>query len=77
MVGDNILRVATEDGHSVQTMLTTYAAWTEGATAADVEQIREAREHSPTPTYPLCRDSIGEGVPGIPLQAPDFASRAA
>ena len=32
MVGHNILHVAKEDGHSVHTMLTTYAAWTDGVT---------------------------------------------
>ena len=41
MIGANVLRVAKEDGHSTQTMLSTYAAWTEGATEADVETIRE------------------------------------
>ena len=42
MAGKNILWVAKQYGHSVSTMLTTYAAWTEGATDADVEAIKRA-----------------------------------
>jgi integrase len=52
MIGANVLLVAQEDGHSVQTMLSTYAAWTKGATDADVEQIKQAMERSPEPIYP-------------------------
>ena len=37
MVGKNQLWVAKMHGHSVQTMLDTYAAWTEGAQESDVE----------------------------------------
>jgi integrase len=47
MLGDNVLLVAKEDGHSAQTMLSTYAAWTDGATSTDVEMIRNAMKHSP------------------------------
>ena len=47
MSGENVLLVAKEDGHSAQTMLSTYAAWTEGATEADIETIRKAKEQSP------------------------------
>src|SRR5690606_11836104 len=46
MVGHNVLLVAKEDGHSPHTMLTSYAAWTEGATETDVEAIRRALERS-------------------------------
>jgi integrase len=42
-----VLLVAKEDGHSPHTMLTTYAAWTEGATQIDVEAIRQSMERSP------------------------------
>jgi integrase len=47
MVGHNVLLVAKEDGHSPHTMLTTYAAWTEGATEGDVETIRRAGNSGP------------------------------
>lgn len=30
MIGENVLLVAKEDGHSAQTMLSTYAAWGHG-----------------------------------------------
>jgi integrase len=72
MASDNILLVAKEDGHSVQTMLDTYAAWTEGATAADVELIKRARERSPEPVYP---PSSHDGVKRHqePLESPEFA----
>jgi hypothetical protein len=37
MVGKNPLWVAKQHGHSVQTMLEVYAAWTEGAKESDIE----------------------------------------
>jgi hypothetical protein len=40
MVGTNVLLVAKEDGHSIQTMLSTYARWTEGAIEADIGTIK-------------------------------------
>lgn len=49
MINKNILKLAQEGGHSVQTMLNTYAAWTKGATHLDVERIKQAMEHSPEP----------------------------
>src|SRR5262249_49456440 len=39
MIGKNPLWVAKQHGHSVQTMLDTYAAWTEGAKESDIEAI--------------------------------------
>ena len=42
MVGKNPLWVAKQHGHSVQTMLEVYAAWTGGASEADIEAIRQA-----------------------------------
>jgi integrase len=42
MVGRNPLLVAKEHGHRPTTMLSVYAAWTEGAVEADVAAIREA-----------------------------------
>ena len=47
MVGKNPLWVAKQHGHSVQTMLEVYAAWTEGAKESDVEAIRRAMESRP------------------------------
>ena len=42
MMGKNPLWVAKQHGHSVHTMLDTYAAWIEGATATDVQAIENA-----------------------------------
>ena len=42
MVGRNPLLVAKEHGHRPTTMLSVYAAWTEGAVEADIAAIREA-----------------------------------
>jgi integrase len=42
MLGRNPLLVAKEHGHRVITMLTVYAAWTEGAVETDILAIREA-----------------------------------
>lgn len=71
MTGTNLLLVAKEDGHSPQTMLSTYAAWTEDATQADVETIRKAMEHSPH-VLPLCAD----GSPTNPLGDPGLATNS-
>jgi hypothetical protein len=53
ILGHNVLLVAKEDGHSPHTMLTTCAAWTEGATEGDVETIRRALERSPSHAGPV------------------------
>ncbi len=42
MIGRNPLFVAQQHGHRILTMLTVYAAWTAGSTAADVRAIRQA-----------------------------------
>lgn len=42
MVGRNPLLVAKEHGHRPTTMLSVYAAWTEGAVEADITAIRDA-----------------------------------
>jgi len=42
MLGRNPLLVAKEHGHRMLTMLTVYAAWTEGAVEADLIALREA-----------------------------------
>jgi integrase len=43
MLGRNPLLVAKEHGHRIITMLTVYAAWTEGAVESDIAAIRAAR----------------------------------
>jgi hypothetical protein len=44
ILGNNPLRVAEQHGHSLQTMLAVYAAWTEGAKTEDIEAIKRAME---------------------------------
>ena len=46
MIGKNPLWVAKQHGHSVQTMLTIYAAWTEGAQDKDIEAIKRAMDRA-------------------------------
>lgn len=50
MINKNLLKLAQEDGHSVQTMLTTYAAWIKGATDVDIALITQAMEPPPSPS---------------------------
>jgi hypothetical protein len=42
MLGKNVLWVARQHGHSIMTLLRTYAAWTEGAVEADVQAIEQS-----------------------------------
>lgn len=44
MIGKNLLWVVKQHGHSVTSMLTMYAAWTEGAKESDIEAIKQAME---------------------------------
>jgi hypothetical protein len=44
MIGKNPLWVAKQHGHSVQTLLETYAAWLEGTTGSDLRAIKQAME---------------------------------
>jgi integrase len=46
MVGGNPMYVAQQHGHRIITMLTTYAAWTEGSLESDVLAIRRAMDSS-------------------------------
>jgi hypothetical protein len=46
MIGRNPLLVAKEHGHRIATMLSVYAAWTEGAVEADITAIREPRNRT-------------------------------
>jgi integrase len=47
MIGKNPLWVAKQHGHSVQTMLDVYAAWTEGTKECDIAAIKRAMESRP------------------------------
>ncbi len=47
MLGKNLLWVAKQHGHGVQTMLNAYAAWIDGSSEADLNAIRLAMESSP------------------------------
>lgn len=74
MTGKNILKLAEEDGHSVQTMLSTYAAWTKGATEADVETIKAAMERSPRDLRAGAPDSLVSEI-RVPLQSPEAVTK--
>jgi hypothetical protein len=69
MIGKNPLWVAKQHGHSVQTMLEVYAAWTEGAKEADVEAIRQAMQSSPR-----MPSRIEKPTALIPLRSPEFGT---
>jgi hypothetical protein len=60
MVGRNALLVAKEHGHRPLTMLTVYAAWTEGAPEHDIRAIRAARNPQEWKTI---RHSDATGAP--------------
>ncbi len=79
MVGKNPLWVAKMHGHSVQTMLDTYAAWTEGAQESDVEAIRVAMagapERVPQSLPAIVSAEVPKTAPISPLGAPEFDSR--
>ncbi len=81
MVGKNPLWVAKQHGHSVQTMLDTYAAWTEGAQESDVEAIRLAMAGAPErvpQTQPAIVKADAHQTARIsPPEAPKFGSRMA
>jgi len=71
MIGKNPLWVSKQQGHSVQTMLEVYAAWTEGSKEADIEAIKHAMQGSPLLALPTQRVAEGasEGMPIAPPQA--------
>lgn len=72
MAGHNRLLVAQEDGHSVETMERTYAAWTKGAKPEDVELIKAALAARPSDRdYGLDLSRFHRRRPRInPLQSP-------
>jgi integrase len=78
MIGKNILKVAEEDGHSVQTMLSTYAAWTKGATEGDIETIRAAMERSLHDLRVGVHATTGSRSEiRVPLQSPEAGTKLA
>lgn len=70
MKGDSPLLVAQEDGHSVETMLRTYAAWIKGAKPEDIERIKQAIASRPT-----SQTLVNSGIPHSPLRCPKAVSR--
>jgi hypothetical protein len=75
MIGKNPLWVAKQHGHSVQTMLETYAAWLEGTSESDLAAIRRAMDAPAAPSIRVIqggrssRDS-GHLSPSLPLESP-------
>ncbi len=72
MIGKNPLWVAKQHGHSVQTMLEVYAAWTEGATEEDVEAIKRAMQSSPR-----TRARSADTTASSPLASPRICHQSA
>jgi hypothetical protein len=68
MLGKNLLCVAKQQGHSLQTMLDVYAAWIDGSQEADLETIRRAMKSSPPATRAFTYD------PTRPHQSPEFGA---
>ena len=66
MIGKNPLWVAKQHGHSVQTMLEVYAAWTEGTKESDIEAIKQAMERRPA----LISARVANDVPGVAAMSP-------
>jgi hypothetical protein len=64
MLGRNPLYVAQQHGHRILTMLTTYAAWTEGSLEADISAIRRAMNMSAyaTRNAPVRHSEFGKGI---------------
>ena len=50
--GRPLTGVAKQHGHSVEVMLRMYAAWLDGATAADIQAIKQAMEKGPAGVIP-------------------------
>jgi hypothetical protein len=64
MLGRNPLYVAQQHGHRILTMLTTYAAWTEGSLEADTAAIRRAMNMSAyaARSAPVRHSEFGNGI---------------
>jgi integrase len=72
MVGKNPLWVAKQHGHSIQTMLDVYAAWTEGSTESDIEAIKRAMESRPNAASLSAKATLI-----LPLQSPELGTGSA
>jgi hypothetical protein len=80
LIGRNPLLVAKEHGHRLTTMLSVYAAWTEGAVETDIAAIRDAMNRTDGIRRKTARDRPGTGMPtptpaGQPVAPPDGRSR--
>ena len=75
MVGKNPLWVAKQHGHSVQTMLDTYAAWTEGAQESNVEAIRRAMTRAPDCMPQRLPAVVNSDAASVSLEQPKVPSR--
>ena len=69
MIGNNPLWVAKQHGHSVQTMLDVYAAWTDGSKESDIAAIKHAME-----SRPLQPPHGAHTTTCIPLASPEFGT---
>jgi len=88
MLGMNLLWVAKQHGHSVEVMLRMYAAWLDGATAADIQAIKQAMERRPAarvaiPDQRAAFSAVNAGtnlarlIVICPPESPEFGSRLA
>jgi hypothetical protein len=82
MIGKNPLWVAKQHGHSVQTMLDTYAAWLEGTTEADLLAINQALNAAQSRTMKVKETSIAPAIErpfalSRPLESPKAGTRLA
>jgi integrase len=74
MLGKNLLWVAKQHGHSVQTMLDVYAAWIEGAKESDLDAIRQAMESSPRTRARITSAVAFDTGAASPLRSPEFGT---
>jgi hypothetical protein len=88
MLGKNLLWVAKKHGHSVEVMLRMYAAWLDGATAADIQAIKQAMEKRPAArtAFPDSRAAVSavnfasiraQQIVIRPPKSPEFGRRLA
>ena len=77
MINDNLLKTAQEHGHSVQVMLDMYAKWMIGATAADLDAIRQARQSRPQAGAASTKSAAASmSSESRPLEPPKFATNS-
>jgi hypothetical protein len=69
MTGKDLLWVAKQHGQSMQMMLNTYAAWTEGANESDIDAIKGAMQACPRSVARTMRTTAC-----IPVQSPRFGA---